>query len=58
MVAEATGAGGVKLSFSFTEQEEVQNSVWGLPLWKPLEGNADNVVHVAKLRAVRRSWRF
>lgn len=48
---------GMKLSFSFAETDEVRNNLWGglTKMWKPLDGRQ---VPVAKLREVRRGWRF
>ena len=54
VVAVETDA-GVKFAFRLTEKEEMENSLWGLThIWKPLTSEAS----VAKLREVRRGWRF
>ena len=48
---------GMKLAFSFTERDAVDNSLWGrlTQMWKPLDGRQ---VSVAKLREIRRGMRF
>ena len=48
---------GMKLAFSFTERDAVDNSLWGrlTQMWKPLDGRQ---VPVAKLREIRRGMRF
>lgn len=50
---------GPRFSYQLSEQEQVQNSLWGLlHIWRPLEENS-GAVPLRKLRAVRRSgWRF
>ncbi|EOD09753.1 hypothetical protein EMIHUDRAFT_465353 [Emiliania huxleyi CCMP1516] len=50
---------GPRFSYQLSEQEQVQNSLWGLQhIWRPLEENS-GAVPLRKLRAVRRSgWRF
>merc|ERR1719198_26661 len=47
---------GIRLRFSFTEKEEVENSSWGLArVWQPL---VTTPASPRKLREVRRNWRF
>ena len=54
---------GMKVSYSFSDGEVLQNSLWGsrgrlAQMWKPLDGAMNRAVPVARLREVRRSWRF
>ena len=48
------------MSYSFSEEELLQNSLWGRlsQMWKPLDAAVDQAVPVAKLREVRRGRRF
>jgi len=55
-VVSVTTDEGIRLSFSFSEKEEVANSSWGLAhVWKPL---VTAPASPRKLREVRRGWRF
>ena len=53
----------MKVSYSFSDGEVLQNSLWGsrgrlAQMWKPVDGAMNKPVPVARLREVRRSWRF
>ena len=60
VVRVETPSGIIKVSYSFSEEELLQNSLWGRlsQIWKPLDAAVDQAVPVAKLREVRRGWRF
>ena len=60
VVRVETPSGIIKVSYSFSEEELLQNSLWGRlsQMWKPLDAAVDQPVPVAKLREVRRGWRF
>lgn len=48
---------GVRLSFSFSERQQLEDSLWGLThIWKPLAENEP--ASVKEMLQVRRGWRF